>query len=80
MSFSELISPLVGRLVLAWFFLTSSFSYGAQWHATITLMALKDLPVPALYMSMAPRVATLHSNWLTSNLQPAPVLPRFSRA
>ena len=50
MSFSELISPLVGRLVLAWFFLTSSFSYGAQWHATITLMALKDLPVPALFL------------------------------
>jgi putative oxidoreductase len=50
MSFSELISPLVGRLVLAWFFLTSSFAYGAQWHATITLMALKDLPMPALLL------------------------------
>lgn len=50
MSFSELISPLVGRLVLAWFFLTSSFAYGAQWHATIMLMALKDLPSPALLL------------------------------
>ena len=50
MSFSELISPLVGRLVLAWFFLTSSFAYGAQWHATITLMALKELPMPALLL------------------------------
>jgi len=50
MSFSELISPLVGRLVLAWFFLTSSFTYGAQWHATITLMALKHLPSPPLLL------------------------------
>jgi putative oxidoreductase len=50
MSFSELISPLVGRLVLAWFFLTSSFTYGAQWHASVTLLALKDLPVPALLL------------------------------
>ncbi|HEY8948038.1 MAG TPA: DoxX family protein [Rhizomicrobium sp.] len=50
MSFSELISPLVGRLVLAWFFLTSSFTYGAQWHATITLMSLKDMPSPALLL------------------------------
>jgi putative oxidoreductase len=50
MSFSEVISPLVGRLVLAWFFLASSFTYGSQWHATITLMALKDLPVPPLLL------------------------------
>jgi putative oxidoreductase len=49
-SFSELISPLVGRLVLAWFFLSSSFAYGAQWHATVMLLALKDLPVPALLL------------------------------
>lgn len=53
MSFSELISPLVGRLVLAWFFLTSSFTYGAQWHATIMLMSMKDIPAPALLLAGA---------------------------
>ena len=50
MSFSELISPFVGRLVLAWFFLASSFTYGAQWHDTIMLMSMKNLQVPALLL------------------------------
>lgn len=53
MSFSELISPLVGRLVLAWFFLASSLAYGAQWHATIVLMAMKNMPVPPLLLAGA---------------------------
>lgn len=53
MSFSELISPFVGRLVLAWFFLSSSFTYGARWHATIIMMAMKDLPVPPLLLAGA---------------------------
>ncbi|MGN6516195.1 MAG: DoxX family protein [Rhizomicrobium sp.] len=48
-----MISPLVGRLILAWFFLASSFAYGAQWHATIVLMAMKHIPVPPLLLAGA---------------------------
>ena len=50
MSFSELISPLIGRLVLAWFFLSSALHYAGQWDATIMLMGLKGLPVPPLLL------------------------------
>ncbi|MEJ0043929.1 MAG: hypothetical protein WDM81_17705 [Rhizomicrobium sp.] len=37
MSFSEYISPLIGRLILAWFFLGAALDYGNQWDATIQL-------------------------------------------
>jgi len=53
MSFSEYISPLVGRLILAWFFLGSALSYAGQWDATIQLMALKGIPVPPLLLAAA---------------------------
>jgi putative oxidoreductase len=53
MSFSEYISPLVGRLILAWFFLNAALSYGNQWDGTIQLMALKGIPVPPLLLALA---------------------------
>jgi putative oxidoreductase len=53
MSFSEYISPLLGRLVLAWFFLGEAIGYARQWDATIQLMALKNVPVPPLLLALA---------------------------
>ncbi len=53
MSFSEYISPLVGRLVLAWFFIGEAFVYAAQWDGTIQLMALKGIPVAPLLLALA---------------------------
>jgi putative oxidoreductase len=53
MSFSEYISPLVGRLVLAWFFLASAVDYAAQWDATVQLLALKDIPSPPLVLAIS---------------------------
>jgi putative oxidoreductase len=53
MSFSEYISPLVGRMVLAWFFVTEALNYAAHWDATIQLMALKHMPVPPLLLLLA---------------------------
>jgi putative oxidoreductase len=53
MSFSEYISPLVGRLVLAWFFLNGALSYGNQWDGTIQIMALKGIPAAPLLLAMA---------------------------
>ncbi len=38
MSVSELLSPLVGRLVFGWFFLSQAIAYGGDWEGTITLM------------------------------------------
>jgi putative oxidoreductase len=53
MSFSEYISPLVGRLILAWFFLGEALGYAAQWDATVQLMALKNIPVAPLLLALA---------------------------
>ncbi|MEI9887313.1 MAG: DoxX family protein [Rhizomicrobium sp.] len=53
MSFSEYISPLIGRLVLAWFFIGEAFAYAAQWDGTIQLMALKGIPAAPLLLALA---------------------------
>ena len=53
MSFSEYISPLVGRLVLAWFFMSEALSYANQWDGTIQLMALKNIPGAPLLLALA---------------------------
>lgn len=59
MSFSELISPFVGRLLLAWFFVANSVAYAGRWEATITLMAMKGVPVPALVLALGLLVMVL---------------------
>ena len=53
MSFSEYISPLIGRLILAWFFLSQVLHLAGQWDATIQLMALRHLPAPPLLLAVA---------------------------
>jgi putative oxidoreductase len=53
MSFSEYISPLVGRLILAWFFLGEAMTYAGQWDGTIQLMALKNIPLQPLLLALA---------------------------
>ena len=52
MSFSEYISPLVGRLVLAWFFLSEALHYAGQWDATVELMALRHMPAAPLLLAL----------------------------
>jgi putative oxidoreductase len=59
MSFSEYVSPLIGRLVLAWFFLSQGMHYAGQWDATIQLMALKHVPAPPLLLALAVIVLVL---------------------
>ena len=44
MSVSEYLSPLVGRLVLVWFFLSQALHYGGEWGATTSLMAFSGIP------------------------------------
>jgi putative oxidoreductase len=53
MSFSEYISPLVGRLILAWFYIGEALSYANQWDGTIQLMALKNIPGAPLLLALA---------------------------
>ena len=44
MSVSEYLSPLVGRLVFVWFFLSQVLHYGGEWSATTSLMAFSGVP------------------------------------
>ena len=53
MSFSEQISPLIGRWVLAWFFLSAVWERASAWEATIELMALQHVPAPPPLLALA---------------------------
>ncbi len=52
MSISELLSPLVGRLVFGWFFLTQVAIYGGDWDGTITLMTFRGIPGAAFLLAL----------------------------
>jgi putative oxidoreductase len=53
MSFSEQISPLIGRWVLAWFFLSEVWSRAGEWKANVALMEFQGLPVAPLLLALA---------------------------
>jgi putative oxidoreductase len=61
MSFSEYLSPLVGRLVLVWFFLSQAFHYGGDWDATVSLMRFGGIPAAAFLLLMALMLLVLGS-------------------
>lgn len=50
MSISEYLSPLIGRLVLVWFFLAQVGYYGGEWNATIELMKFQGVPAAPLLL------------------------------
>jgi putative oxidoreductase len=52
MSISELLSPLVGRLVFGWFFLIQVFSYLGDWEGTITVMNFAGVPGAAFLLAV----------------------------
>jgi putative oxidoreductase len=52
-SFSEQISPMLGRWVLAWFFLSAAWERAREWGATIQLMALQHIPLPPALLALA---------------------------
>ncbi len=52
MSVSELLSPLVGRLVFGWFFLSQAIAYGGDWEGTITLMTFRGIPGAAFILAV----------------------------
>lgn len=52
MSFSEYISPLVGRLMLAWFFLAEAIDLAGSWDPTIALMELRHVPAAPAVLAL----------------------------
>lgn len=53
MSFSETISPLVGRLALAWFFLGEAWSRASAWDANVSLMTFANMPAAPVLLALA---------------------------
>jgi putative oxidoreductase len=53
MSFSELIAPLLGRMALAWFFLSEAYTRATQWDSNIQLMSFAHVPAPPLILAVA---------------------------
>ena len=53
MSFSEMISPLLGRLALAWFFLSAAYHIGADWDGQVELLGFAGLPAPPVLLALA---------------------------
>jgi len=52
-SFSELISPLLGRLALAWFFLSAAFKMGGDWDTQVDLLTMAHLPAPPVLLALS---------------------------
>ncbi|MBI1328492.1 MAG: DoxX family membrane protein [Alphaproteobacteria bacterium] len=61
MSFSEQISPLLGRWLLAWFFLGDAWSRAGHWSQTLAYMTLKQIPGAPLVLTLVLVVMILGS-------------------
>ena len=65
MSASEYLGPLIGRLVLAWFFFAQVAGYGGNWDATITLMTFQGVPAAPFILTLTLALVILGSVSLT---------------
>jgi putative oxidoreductase len=59
MSLSERIAPLIGRLAIAWLFLSEAWTMIDSWDGTVTLMQMKHLPAAPLLLLIALTVMIL---------------------
>jgi putative oxidoreductase len=59
MSISERISPLLGRLIIAWFFLGEAWWRLNDWEGTVTLMRMKHIPNATPLLALAVLVMIL---------------------
>ncbi len=60
MSFSERISPLIGRLALAWFFLLSeAYTRASDWDGQVALLTFANFPAPPVLLALALLVMVL---------------------
>src|SRR5258708_46043 len=53
MSFGESLAPFLGRLALAWFFLTQAYRYALDWNDTAILLTMKNVPTPPILLLLA---------------------------
>ena len=53
MSFGESLAPLLGRWVMAWFFLTQAYRYALDWNNTAILLTMKNIPTPPIILLIA---------------------------
>jgi putative oxidoreductase len=53
MSISEHISPLVGRVLIAWFFLSEVLSRIEDWEGSVELMHMRHVPNAHLLLALA---------------------------
>ncbi len=61
MSLGEAIAPFIGRVILAWYFLSEAYARAISWDGTVSLLALQDVPAPALLHFLALTVMVLGS-------------------
>jgi putative oxidoreductase len=59
MSLSERIAPLIGRLAIAWLFLSEAWAMINSWDGTVTLMQMKHVPAAPLLLLIALTVMIL---------------------
>ena len=50
MSFGESIAPLLGRFVLAWFYLVQAYRYAMDWTRTADIFESKGLPAAPVFL------------------------------
>jgi putative oxidoreductase len=50
MSFSETISPFLGRCILIWFYMTGAMDIMGRWHRLSVIMDAKHVPLPPLVL------------------------------
>ena len=50
MSFGEAIAPLLGRFVLAWFYLVQAYRYASDWTGTAELLSMKGLVASPIFL------------------------------
>jgi putative oxidoreductase len=50
MSFGESIAPLLGRMILAWFYFVQAYRYAVNWKVTSDLIGAKGLPAPGAFL------------------------------
>jgi putative oxidoreductase len=61
MSYGESIAPLLGRLVLTWFFLTQVYHYALDWNGTAMILNMKHVPAAPVLLLLGLMLALLGS-------------------
>ena len=69
MSISEHISPFIGRMVIAWFFLSEAWERLTNFDATVTLMRMQHIPAAPALLVIALCAMVLGSLSLVLGLQ-----------